>query len=107
MAELYAYRSSFEEFSESINPELEPCAPPFETPGAPGLGGMGMLPSAPPLAEDVFPVEEFPNAPEFESAAEDDGTLNPVAADSERCTEHQSAASSRPLSEGTLPGYHP
>lgn len=103
----YAYRSSFEEFSESIDPDLEPSAPPFEAPSAPGLDGMAMLPSAPPLAEDEFPLEGFPDAPEFEAAAESDGTQESATVDGEGSTEHQSAGSTRPLSEGTLPGYHP
>jgi len=105
----YAYRSSFEEFSELINPELEPSAPPFEAPSAPGLDGMAMLPSAPPLADDGFPLEESSNAPEFEVAAENDGAPRSAAVDGDRSIDYQSTTTARPCppSEGTLPGYHP
>ncbi|KAJ3569729.1 hypothetical protein NP233_g4853 [Leucocoprinus birnbaumii] len=100
----YTYRSSFEQFSDSIDPELEPSAPPFEAPSAPVLDGMAMLPSAPPLAEDGFPLEGFPD---FEATAEGDGTQETATVDSDGSSEHQTPASARPLSEGTLPGYHP
>lgn len=105
----YAYRSSFEEFSELINPELEPSAPPFEAPSAPGLDGMAMLPSAPPLADDGFPLEESSNAPEFEVAAGNDGAPRSAAVDGDRSIDDQSTTTARPCppSEGTLPGYHP
>jgi len=102
----YAYRSSFEEFSELIDPELEPSAPPFEAPSAPGLD-MTMLPSAPPLADNVFPLKECSSASGFEAAAENDGAPIPAAIDGDRSIDHQSTITARPLSQGMLPGYHP
>lgn len=103
----YAYRCSFEEFSESIDPEMGPSAPPFEAPGAPVLGDMIMLPSAPPLVEEDFLLEVYPDAPLFEAAAEADVSPDPPEVNGERSAEHPSTANSRPLSEGTLPGYQP
>ncbi|KAF9451410.1 hypothetical protein P691DRAFT_796850 [Macrolepiota fuliginosa MF-IS2] len=109
-ASFYAYRYSFEEFSDLIEPELEPSAPPFEAPGAPVTGDMVMLPSAPPLVEDRFLLEVYPSAPQFEAAAEGDAERDPSRANNNRSVEHQShqpPPTSRPTSEGTLPGYHP
>lgn len=103
----YTYRSSFEEFSGLIDPELEPSAPPFEALGAPGLDAMTMLPSAPPLADNGFPLEECSSASEFEAAAENDGTPISAAIDGDRSIDHQSEITARPLSQGMLPGYHP
>jgi len=102
----YAYRSSFEEFSGMIDPELEPSAPPFEAPSAPGLDAMTVLPSAPPLADNEFPLEECSSTSEFEATAENDGA--PIfAVDGDRSNDHQLAITARPLSQGMLPGYHP
>ena len=103
----YAYRSSFEEFSGLIDPELEPSAPPFEALSAPGLDAMTMLPSAPPLADNGFPLEECFSAPEFEAAAENDGAPISAAIDGDRSNDHQLALTARPSSQGMLPGYHP
>ncbi|KXN88886.1 hypothetical protein AN958_06756 [Leucoagaricus sp. SymC.cos] len=103
----YAYRYSFEEFSNSIEPELEPSAPPFEAFSVPNLDDMVMLPSAPPLVEDGFPLEGFSDAPVSVTTAEHDEMQNSSTAGSGGGAQYQSPASSRPLSGGTLPGYHP
>lgn len=92
----YAYRCSFEEFSESIDPETGPCAPPFEALGRPALGDMVMLPSAPPLVGEEFPPE-----------IPDDGDSHDPPQTSDRNQEHPTTAAPQPLSDGNLPGYRP
>lgn len=91
----YACRGSFEDFSESIDPETGPSAPPFEALGRPALGDIVMLPSAPPLVGEDYPLEAScgvsPDAPQT----------------SERSQERPSNAISRPLIDGNLPGYQP
>lgn len=106
----YSYRYSFEEFSESIEPILEPSAPPFEAPGAPVTSDMIMVPSAPPLPEDGLHLEAYPSAPQFEVVAEGNTEQVLPGSDANENADHQpnqSTATSRPLSEGTLPGYQP
>jgi hypothetical protein len=93
----YAYRGSFEEFTDSIDPETGPSAPPFdfEALGRSALGDIVMLPSAPPLVEENYPLEAS-------------CTVSPDALqNSERSQEPPSTTVSRPLSDGNLPGYQP
>lgn len=98
----YAYRYSFEEFSESIEPSLGPSAPPFEAPGAPITNDVVMLPSAPPLAEDDFALENYPDAPQFQADVRD----TEQSSDRPDGDRNRDGAP-RPLSNGTLPVYHP
>jgi len=68
---------------------------------------MTVLPSAPPLADNGFPLEECFSASEFEAAAENDGAPISAAIDGDRSNDHQLAITARPPSQGMLPGYHP
>jgi len=100
----YAYRYSFEEFSESIEPDLEPSAPPFEAHGTSISNDIPMLPSAPPLAEGDFALEGYPDAPQFqEDAAAGDAGQGRDRSDDDRNRD----GTLTHLSDGTLPGYRP
>lgn len=108
MAEaFYDHPYAFEEFSNSLEPEMEPSAPPFEDPCA-CLTAELMLPSAPPLPEEDYPSDTHLATLRPDAAAESSALPCCIEGNSNGCaTDHFVSPAQRPLSVGTLPDYQP